>query len=141
MATNMVPTLTSKGWAADPESKADALLSYYFTNQYSQSNLFAGSITSLQWQLQQYGNNPVELQTRMENSLQSYLSGYFDQVAVEVLIIDPTSTTDNRITVQVNAMVTQDSKSYSLGRLVSFLNSTIVKIMNMNNGTTLPMNV
>lgn len=141
MPNNKVATLTSKGWVDDPESKADALLSYYFTNQHSQSTLFEGGVISLQWQLQQWGNDPVRLQSKMETAFQSYLADHFDQAAVDVVIVDPTSVEDNRITVQINALVTQDGKSYSLGRLVSFLNSTIVKIMNLNNGTTTAMNV
>lgn len=140
MANNPVPTLTSKGWVADAESKADALLSYYFTSQYSQSNLFAGNISSLQYMIQQWGNNPSALQNKLSQALQTYLGRYFDNAAVDVTVLDPTSQQDARLTVRVDAMVTQNGENYSLGRLVSFLNSTIVSIMNINNGTTGALN-
>jgi hypothetical protein len=140
MANNPVPTLTAKGWATDMETKADMLLSYYFTSQYSQSNLYRGGISSLQYQLQQWGNNPMSLQNYLQTAISTYLSKYFDSANVLITIVDPTSQQDQRMTVQVDARVTQNGVTASLGRLVYFLNATIVSIMNMNNGTTMTLN-
>ena len=135
MANNPVATLTSKGWVADPESKADALLSYIFTSDYSQSNIFRGKITSVQYMIQQWGNSPAHLRNDMAKAIQSYLESNFDAAAVTITVIDPTSADDARLTVRLDAVVTQNGLTYSLGRLVSFLNSKVVSIMNLNNGT------
>jgi hypothetical protein len=140
MANNPVPTVTSKGWVTDAAGKADLLLSYAFTSQYSQTSLYPGQVTSLQFMVQQWGNSPMQIQNLMSQAFEIYFTRYYDRALVAITVIDPTSLVDGRLTVQLNAEVTQDGVTYSVGRLVSFLNSTIVRIMNLNNGTSVAFN-
>lgn len=133
---NPIGTLSAKGWVSEMSVKADYLLSYYFTSQYSQSNLYRGGISSLQYHLQMWGNSPSALTNQLPNAIEKYLSGFFDTVSASVKIVDPTSVEDSRMTIQLTVNVTQNGVSASLGRLVSYLNSKIVSIFNMNNGTT-----
>lgn len=133
---NPIGTLSAKGWVNEMSIKADYLLSYYFTSQYSQSNLYRGGISSLQYHLQMWGNSPNALTNQLPEAIKNYLSGYFDMVTATVKLVDPTSVDDGRMTIQLSVSVTQDGVTSSLGRLVSYLNSKIVSIFNMNNGTT-----
>lgn len=128
-----LPTLSSSGFVADIAEKADRLMSYYFVSDASQSNLYRGQITSLPAQVQQHGHDEINLAQAVRNELTAYLTRYFDMVDVSTRTDLPNVEDPNRINLTVSVIVTQDGKQYSLGRLVSVLNSKIVEIVDINN--------
>lgn len=128
-----VPTMSSSGFVEDIAEKADRLMSYYFVSESSQSNLYRGQITSLPAQIQQHGHDEVNLVEAVRNELTTYLSRFFDGMDVNVRSDLPNKNDPNRINLTVNVIVVQDGKQYSLGRLVSVLNSKIVDIVDINN--------
>lgn len=135
MPSNPVSSLSSNGWITDPFKKADVLLARFLNvNQPSQSNIYTGNIHSLPGIIQKWGNNSLRLQQETQQELEDYFNGYFEAVSATVHVIDPTSTTDARTTLQVNVMLTDRGQTYSLGRMVSFLNSKTIEVINLNNG-------
>lgn len=136
--TVKVPTLSSSGWVSEIAEKADKLLSYFFVSEASQSNFYAGSITSLTALLQRYGNDEFELRSAVETSLMNYLQRYFESVDVTVTVRENTVEGRKGLDLEVDIVVYEQGKEYSLGRLVSTLNSSIMKIAELNNTGALP---
>ncbi len=127
-----VPSLSSSGWVTSPAEKADLLFSYYLTSEDSQSLLYAGNIVSLPAQVQSAGHDALELRSRIRNDLQNYLSPYFEQVIVEVET-EENPNDSGRLEIRVECTVVDNATTYSLGRLISTVNSKITNIINLNN--------
>lgn len=132
-----VPSLSLKGWVKDPQPKADRLMSYYFTTNFSQTNLFRNSITSLPKQIQEYGHDIDQLCTVMERQMTAQFSAYFDNVSCRVRSDIPNPLDPTRYNLTVECFVSQDGKSYSLGRLIEVEGNAIKRIMQYNNEGTL----
>lgn len=136
--TTRVVTLQKEGYLSDIDKKIDYLMCCYFFSKYSQSTLYYGNVFSLMKIIQMHGNEPVSIQTNVENSLQTFLSKWFQNVQVSVsvdeniypgigLIIDAT-VTDN-----VKGVMQTRSIGYSL--LIN--DSRLKSITNMNNGISI----
>lgn len=133
MTSNPVPSLSTAGWVRDVASKADLLVSHYFISEYSQSALYRTQITSLPRQVQEFGNDENNLRTAVRTEMENYLARYFDVVQVEVTVDKPVPGDPNRINVILSVLITDQGQQYSLGRLISTVNSKIVEIVNINN--------
>lgn len=123
-----VPTLSSKGWLYGPAEKADYLMAYFFISDYSQSYAHLGNVKSLPYLIRQTTGDHRELPSLIISSLGSLLSAYFDSANVECSIPNINDPTTAQLEVRVIATVSQDGKNYSLGKLVSFVDS---KFLNM----------
>lgn len=130
---NPLPTLSSSGFVSGIAEKADRLMSYYFTSEASQSNLYRGEITSLPKQIQLLGNDVSALSERIRTELERLFGNYFDGVEVVVNTDIPNPIDPNRINVTVSATLIDGSQQYSLGRLINVVNSRIAKIIDINN--------
>ena len=130
---NNLPTLSSSAWVGSVPEKADKLLSYYFANEASQSNLYRGKIISLTHQIQEFGSDPDTLQSRIRSTMEQYLSGYFDSVQVRVDTKTPLPGDPNRIQITLTVDVVEDGISISLGRQVLAINGSIKEIIDLNN--------
>jgi hypothetical protein len=128
-----VPTLSTSGFVGDIAEKCDRLMSYYFVSDASQSNLFRGKITSLPFQVQQNGHDEALLRDAIQRELDRYLTPHFDGTEIDVATDIPNTDDPNRINVTLRVIVTEDGKQYSLGRLISVINSKINKIVDINN--------
>ena len=128
-----VPTLSTSGWVEDIAEKADRLMSYYFVSDASQTTLYLGKITSLPLQIQRYGQDDYGLRQAVQAELTQLFGRYFDAVQVEVTTDKPVPNDLNRINLTLSVLVTQNGKQYSLGRLISTINSKITQIVDINN--------
>lgn len=128
-----IATLSTLGYATDPEQRLDRMMAYYLTSYYSQSLMFRGNIMSLQKQLREYGNNTTELVTKVTDEMTSYLAQEFQGVTVRIRTDIPNPEDPNRINMTVEAIVSVDGKNYSLARVVETRNSVIIDIINLNN--------
>ncbi len=133
MPKNDVPTLSTSGWVGEISEKADRLTSYYFVSEHSQTNLYRDAVTSLPYQIQQFGHDEFELRQGVQGALSQYLNNYFDSVEVSADTSRPNPEDPNRITLTVSIIVTQDGVQYSLGRLIEVVNSKILNIIDINN--------
>lgn len=129
-----VPSLTATGWLTENKERADHLLAYYITSEYSQTQHYPGKITSLPYHVQQFGSNPTRLRDRVESDLAQYFSRYFDSVDIRVNTTLPNEDDPERINLQIDVIVVDQGKRYSLGRLISIQNSKVSEIINLNNG-------
>lgn len=129
----LVPSLTASGWLAEISEKADALISYYITSEHSQSYLYQGNITSLTYHIQQHGNEPQRLESRMKDDLHIFLTRYFDAVEVEVTTEIPDVDDPNRINITLDVILFDNGFKYSLGRVIRSENKRVVKVFKINN--------
>lgn len=134
-----IATLSLNCWVKSGAAKADYLLAYFLTSNYSQTNLYRGQIASLQWLIFRYGQDPNTLCTQVTATLTKYLQrSYPDGVYVTCTndANTPTNTT-NLYTLQLVVEISENGQTKSLGRLVNYDGSKVVSIINMNNtGTT-----
>lgn len=128
-----VPTLSNAGWITNIAEKADTLVSYYFVAEASQTHLYLGNVVSLPAQVQAYGNDSHQLRIKVRDDLQRYLAPYFDEVILDVAVDLPAPDDPNRINITVDCKLMENGVAYSLGRLISTVNSKIVNIVNTNN--------
>lgn len=83
-----VPTLSPQGYVVSTGDKLDRLLSYYFTTDTNQSNIFKGSTISFQETVANYQGQPTILCDKMKTELTDYLERYFTVVTVDVTYKD-----------------------------------------------------
>lgn len=129
-----VPSLGGTGWVTEIAERADKLTSYFFISDYSQSTLYEGNITSLPWLIQQFGQDETALVRETREALQVYFGRYFEQVQVDVSTQVDDSEAPGTINMRIDVTVYENGQKYSLGRLVSSLDSKITKIITLNNG-------
>ncbi len=131
-----VPSLSASGWVTEIAEKADKLFANFFVSDYSQSNFYRGTITSLPYMVRQWGNDRHKLGPEMEDALHRYLSRYFEEVQVTVNITTDNNATDpeNSLSIEVDALVSEGGKRHSIGHLISTMESKVVNIMKINNG-------
>lgn len=128
-----VPSLTANGWLNALPERADALMAYYILNEYSQSYIYYGQITSLTYHIQQYGQAPDLLEDQVHRDLSGYFRRYFDDVELEVTTKIPDSEDPHRLNLTINAIIIDNGKRYSLGREVRTVNHRVVDVFNLNN--------
>lgn len=128
-----IATLSTIGYATDPEQRLDRMMAYYLTSYYSQSLMFRGNIMSLQKQLREYGHDTTELVTRVTDEMTSYLAQEFQGVTVRIRTDIPNPEDPGRINMTVEAVVSVDGKNYSLARVVETRNAVIIDIIKINN--------
>jgi len=131
-----LPTLSGSGWITEIAEKTDRLFAYFFVSEYSQTHLYKGNVTSLPFIVQQYGHDEFAIGPNLEKSLHLYLSRYYDDVRIEVTVTSNGELGEGstELDIRVDAVLTEDGKQYSLGRLISTVDSKIMKIIKINNG-------
>lgn len=128
-----VPSLSAAGWLTNINEKADALMSYYFGSEHSQTHLYRDRVTSLPYHIQHYGNNPLKLKGKVERDLTDYFLRYFEAADVTVTVDEPAEGDPERINLKIDATVMDDGKRYNLGKLIETHNSKIKNIFDINN--------
>jgi hypothetical protein len=129
-----LPMFAASGWTTASAQKADGLLSHFFESDYYQSNLYAGNISNLQYLIQQYGLNIVDLINNVRTTLENYLGRFYQQAVVTVTSNGNDPTYDgSQLTLTISATVTEQGQQLSFGYLVSAANSIISNIARINN--------
>lgn len=132
--TTIVPSLSARGWASNISDKADLLMSYYFSTDYLQSVMWLGTVTSFQRTLEEHHHRPDKLREMLEMQLEDYLSRYFEAVEIQVKMTTPDHNKPNELMIEFSVKVQQDGQTYSLGRVIQTIDSTIQKMFDINNG-------
>jgi hypothetical protein len=125
-----VPSLSSAGWVTAPADKADLIMAHFFEAEKSQTFLYGDNVTSLQWLVEQFGNNPTSMTQELRDALNVYLNRYYTGVIVNINVVDDGTP---RYELRVFIQVTEDGKQYSFGKLLQVTNSKISKIISLNN--------
>ncbi len=130
-----VPTLSTSGWVADLAPKIDTLLAHFISTDYEQSNVYRDSITSLQYIVEQYSGDPLGTGEAIAQAAQRYLGRYYENVVCDArwtLEDEKESQTTVKITLSLN--FTEDGKSYTANRLLTYFNGKFKSIVTVNNG-------
>lgn len=130
-----VATLSTQGWVTDLSSKIDILLSYFVSTDKEQSNIYLGSLSSLQYIVEQHSGDPLSTADTIARTVQQYLGRYYENVIAEARyeLIDPEeSQTTVKITLALN--FTEDGKNYTANRLLTYFNGKFKAITEANNG-------
>jgi len=128
--------MSTIGWIGTVAAKADYELSCFITCNRSQSVLFSGSITSLQYLIKQYARRPTELQSALHTALDGIMSSAFkgDKVDLDVQVRVPDSTKPAELSIQFSCTITVDGMTYTVGKLVQVIDSRILAIRTLNQG-------
>lgn len=122
----VVPSLAENGWIRDKKLQMHYLFSYFKTSRYSQSVLYFRNISSLDYLLQEYGDDPTRLQTAVTNTLEKLYLRFYTTVDVftEVKI---TKHDSKHITILYINIDTKDEngKSYKLSETIRKTTDTI----------------
>lgn len=131
-----VPTMSTLGWVTDPASKFDFLLSHFFLSDYNQTYLYKGYVASLPKIIETNGNNIDGAIYDLRSSLNNYLTRYYDQVEVEVVLVTPLKENDPSVELNINIGVTDAGTKNIYGRLLSTVNGKMDKLIKINNNNT-----
>ena len=96
MAENVYPTLDSVGFLTTPESKAERILSDYIGTNFSQSNVFYGSLKSMIYAIKNNTNDMAGLANQVTNDLTELYGKYLSGVVVEAQAV-PTVSPDGSV--------------------------------------------
>lgn len=132
-----VPSLSTSGWVTSLHQKADLLLAHLFAADKSQTFIYKGQVTSMQWLVQQYSNDPNKMANEMQDALGIYFLRYYPDpnpiVEVSVMNIDPTTT--NAVNLNIWIQVIENGQTYSIAQLLNIVDSKFTLITNaINNG-------
>lgn len=129
-----VPSLSPQGWVTSPADKIDLLMSYFYTAMYSQTTLWQGNVTSLQWIIEEYGNDPSEVTLQLRDRVERYLNRYYPKVDVRCSNDDGSDNLTGNITLMLDIVITEEGKDYSVGAKIRTRNSKLQEIIKINNG-------
>ena len=129
-----VPSLSPAGWVTDVATKADILMAWFFESIKSQTYIYGSNVSNLQWLIEEYGSNTMTLTSQISSTLEIYLGRYFDFVSATVTADDTPSNLNGSITITIHCLITDNGIQYSLGKLLQVSDSTVIDIININNG-------
>ena len=127
-----VPSLSASGWVYATAEKASLLMAHFFESDYLQSYLYRGKISNIQQLIQEYGNDIINFQSQLTSALELYLGRYYQVANVRVTTSDNTGTLAGSVNVSIQADVTENGNTYSIGKLVSINNSIVRTVVNLN---------
>lgn len=130
-----MPSLSTDGWVKGSLKTADYLFSHFFASDYSQTYAFPKGVSSFSYILHSnQGDIPGTIR-ELRSTLLNYFSKYFENVVVE---IDDGATAEGSSAVGLNLFLNFTDSSgvtHSLGKMIEYTNTTINKIVTINNGT------
>lgn len=128
MPTNAVVTLSSDGWVTAIDKKCDRILMNAFASDFSQSNAFAGQITSIQHMIYAAGQDVNSAGTTIANALERLYNRFFDSAIFKCTV---TAWGDNsgRYDLAIQGTVAQAGRKYDFGRQLSSANGKIVQFL------------
>jgi len=134
--TTSIPTLSSIGWVSTIEKKADYVLSTFITCNHSQSILFAGNTTSLQYLIKRYAGKQVEFQEQLYSVLDNLMTAAFKDATVDVTVdvTVPDELKPTELWIRFNCVITVEGVAYTVGKLVQSIDSKITQIKALNAG-------
>lgn len=109
-----LPMLTTEGWVVDPKLQLNRIFAHIFLTDYSQSNIYAGKVTSLQYIIAEQGPNTNNIPEKLEKAISTILKRYFDNVEVFVKEKPSTSSEDDKYNLTLEAIVYKENVSYDL---------------------------
>lgn len=130
-----VPTMSSHGWVYQVQEKCDFMLAHFFLTDGLQSYVFDKSISNLQQIISDYSNDLTGMTSALRTTLNQYFMNYFDAATVEVSI-DASTTNPNVHEIKLYINITDNGKTYSIGKLLREMDGKFAIVMDLNNNGT-----
>lgn len=131
--TTSVPTLSTLGFVSDVSGKFDFLMSHYFLSDYNQTYLYHGNVSSLPRIIEKNGSNISGTISELKNSLNVYLSRYYDAADITVEVGNLPDDNSSNITLNLGIVVTEKGTKSEYTRLIQSSNGKIQTISKLNN--------
>lgn len=123
------------GWVNDLAGAADAIIAAFLTTNTSMSTLHRAQNTSMQYILKTTAGNMIDLQDQLQTNLQEKLQIIFGPTAVAIVDVDSVPDKPDQFNISFAGTVyDSNGKAYTVGKLVYFQDSKVVKISDLNNG-------
>lgn len=90
MDKRIVPTLSTDNFISEPILKLDVLYAYFLSSEYSQTNTYKDSISSLKYLMQKNTGDTSGLVSDIISTLTTFLKRYFTEVNIFAELIDTT---------------------------------------------------
>ena len=134
MATS-IPTMSSMGWTSTPHEKAAYMIACFIAANYSQSTALYGKITTLQHLVKKYANRLNELENELRAVFEEKITATFPNGGTSQVFVRQTDPDNPSIfTISLQCEITENGRTYSIGKLVEFNNSVLVKVADIANG-------
>lgn len=131
----MIPTMQAVGWVNDLANTADAIMAAFLTTNTSMSALHREQNISMQYILKRTAGNMINLQDQLHTTLQNKLQVVFGENATAQVDIDPLDGKPDQFNIKFTGTVYDDTgRAYTVGKLVYFVDSKVVRISDINNG-------
>lgn len=123
----VIPSLGGTGWISDVKSKMVQMFSHALVSDYSQSNLFKGSVTSIPKIIAIYGHDQGLLVSELEAKLKNYYISVFSNVDVKVIARDIIDSDNYALSISVE--VTENGEIFQLASLADVNDSVLGKVI------------
>lgn len=134
MAETFIPTMGIKGWINHPEDKADYIIACFMEANQSTTVSHRDQNITLQYLLKVYANRMLELEDKLQDVLDDMLKTTFNQQSSANVTVDADAADPSKFTINFTGNVITDEKVFTVGWLVQFQNSNVLKIARINNG-------
>lgn len=127
------PSLSDQGWVKSNREIADFALSHFFESNYSQSQLYNGSVSSLAYIIQENNGDVNSTASDIETKLTSYLLSMLPGVVVScVPNTADTTTSESSVSLYIS-FNDSTGKKVTMSNLLEIKNSKLYKVTNLNN--------
>jgi len=134
MSVNAVPVLGTQSFVTDPANKFNQLMTDIFTADANQSQLYNGHITSLSDMYQRSAGDPNSIPRIFGDALKVYLSRYYDNVNVNVVVSDTTpDIAGDGLDIKIIAQVYENEQEQVYGYLLKSQNGALSNLIRINN--------
>ncbi len=106
------PALDGSGWCTTPTTILDAVMADFYACDNSQSYLFAGSVTSLAWIIQENKGDMTNTANSIRLHLETMLRKYFDGATVDASPKETTSALSGEIYIYVGVRDGEETLTY-----------------------------
>ena len=121
--TTTLPMLSGEGWLQDPKLIMNRLFQHMYLTDHSQSNVYRGNVTSLQYLLAKHGHAAAGLTVAVESAVKTYYGRYFDNVQCTFNRND-TESSDSTLVFDLYISGSWKGTHYDLNRTIKADNST-----------------
>lgn len=130
-----IPTMSMMGWTGTPHEKAAYMIGTFIAANYSQSIALYGKITTLQYLVKKYSQRLNELENELRTLFEEKVTATFPGTASSQVYVQQTDVDNPAIySIKLICEISENGRSYTIGKLVQFNGSVMVKISDIANG-------
>lgn len=124
MAKAASPVLGPAGWVSEPNGILTRMFTTFIANDYSQSNIYQGSVISLPWILNNNQDDNVAITELTQKQLKRWLDSHAPDNDLQVRVVN--NSDNSTATLVINATITKGGRKYSAGRAIRYNTDSLV---------------